>query len=497
MTNRSTRYVSTVFCCAIAFLLTLVVPAGLAATAKWTLRQLPPASVEKTNEGPRYTWASLSGVSCPSETLCVAVGARDTVAVSQSPTGGAARWHVVNPTAPVEPGRNCSGEGAPGPPVACSNYLSGALRAVSCASQDLCVAVGFEGSVDVSADPSGGVGAWSMANVNQTQASPTHLTGVSCPSTSLCVAVSGKGSGGSTGKIFTSTAPALGYWQTIQLDSLLDFTGVSCATTSLCVAVAKGGRIFVSSDPTGGASAWHEVGSPTPGDLEAVSCVATLLCAAGDAYGNILTSTDPTGGGLFSETNAGGSVQITGLTCSTTLRCVAVDNNADVLTSTDPTDGPGSWTFENLVPFEATEPDTGQFVKNALWGASCASPLLCVLVGANSRIFTATDPFAAPADSSPGKRARRRPRTHLVFAEGFWVSSITRRRRIKARFHFYSRDGARGFLCKRDRGPYRPCRSPLRYWAPIGRHVLRVRAIGPTGLRGPVAIERFRVIHNR
>jgi hypothetical protein len=317
---------------------------------------------------------------------------------------------------------------------------------------------------------------------------------VSCPSASLCVAVSG-GFGETAGRVLTSTAPASGPWQTTQLAGSPDLRGVSCATPSLCVAVAKGGRIFVSGAPTGGASAWREAGSPTPRDLEAASCVAALLCAAGDAGGNILTSTDPTGGAPFAETNTAGSVQITGLTCPTTSRCVAVDNNADVLTSTDPTGGPGSWIFENLVPFEAEQSDSGQFVKNALWGPSCASPSLCVLVGANSRIFTATDPFAAPADGSPGKAVRRRPRTHLVFAEGFWKASITRHRRIKARFHFYSRDGARGFLCKRDRDRWLRCRSPLRYWVPIGHHVLRVRAIGPTGLRGPAASLGFEVMH--
>src|SRR5262249_48599569 len=40
-------------------------------------------------------------------------------------------------------------------------------------------------------------------------------------------------------------------------------------------------------------------------------------------------------------------------------------------------------------------------------------------------------------------------------------------------------------------GPYRPCSSPLRYWTGQGWHALRVRAIGPTGLRGPAAIKHF------
>jgi len=413
----------------------------------------------------------------------------DTVAFSQAPTGDASRWRVVNPTYD-EPKQRCLEEGESA--AACSRPR-GTIDAVSCPSENLCVAVGYEGSVFASTDPTGGAKAWSVSDVNEGPGA-AHLTAVSCPSASLCVAVSG-GYGAAAGRIVTSGEPVSGHWQAAQLPGAPDLRGVSCATPAICVAVAKEGRIFASSDPTGGAPAWREVHSPAARDLFAVSCVASLLCAAGDAGGNILTSTDPAGGG-FAKTNAAGSVQITGLACPTTARCLAVDNNADVLTSTDPTGGPGSWTFENLIPFEATYPDTGQFVKNALFGASCASTSLCALVGANSRIFTSTDPFATTSAGPSRKRAKRRPRTHLVFAEHFWKSNTTRHRRIKARFRFYSRDGARGFLCKPDRARWRRCHSPLRYWTPIGRHVLRVRAIGTTGLRGPIASLRFEVKHS-
>jgi hypothetical protein len=122
-------------------------------------------------------------------------------------------------------------------------------------------------------------------------------------------------------------------------------------------------------------------------------------------------------------------------------------------------------------------------------------PSLCALVGIDGRIFIATDPFSVP-DPPAGQRRRkapRRPRTILVFAEHFWKAASTRHRRIGARFRFYSPTKVRGFECKRDRARYRPCRSPLRYWVGHGRHVLRVRAIGPTGLRGPAAIKHFRV----
>jgi hypothetical protein len=477
---------------AVALLASLAVPAGAAAASKWTVRQLPPPSTEGKSSTERVL---LYGVSCPSESLCVAVGALDTVAFSQTPTGGADRWHVVNPTYD-EPKQSCLEE--EGVPAASCSFPRGAIDAVSCASEALCVAVGYEGSVFTSTDPAGGAGAWSVSDVN-TPGSGTHLTAVSCPSASLCVAVSG-GNGAAAGRILTSSAPAAESWQAIQLPGSPDLRGVSCATPELCVAIAKGGRLFVSSDPAGGASAWREAPSPTPRDLQAVDCLASL-CVAGDEGGNLLTSADPLGGAPFSVTNTASSILITGITCPTTTRCVAVDNNADVLTSTSPLGGPSSWTFENLVPFVAEDVDHGQFVKNALFGASCPTTSLCALVGADSRIFTATDPFAAPAPSpstgSPGKRTKQRPRIHLVFAEHFWKFSITKRRHIKARFRFYSRDGARAFLCKPDRRRWRRCHSPLRYWAPVGHHILRVRAIGVTGLRGPIATARFQVTRPR
>jgi hypothetical protein len=477
----------------LSLLIALAAPVGTAAASKWTVRQLPPPSIEGSSSPDRVL---LYSVSCPSESLCVAVGALDTVTFSQTPTGGADRWHVVNPMYD-KPRQSCLEEGEP---AASCEQPRGAIDAISCAGESLCVGVGYEGSVFASTNPTGGPKSWTVSDVNQ-PGSATHLTAVSCPSTSLCVAVSG-GNGAAAGRVLTSSDPASGSWQVAQLPGSPDLRGVSCATPVLCVAVAKGGRIFVSSDPAGGAAAWRQRPSPTSRNLQATSCVASLLCVAGDEGGNLLTSTDPLGGAPFATTNTASSILITGITCPTTTRCLAVDNNADVLTSTDPTGGPDTWTFENLVPFEAEDVDYGQFVKNALFGASCPTTSLCALVGADSRIFTATDPFAAPAPSSPatgspGKRAKRRPRTHLVFAEHFWKFNTTRHRQIKARFRFYSRDGARAFLCKPDRRRWRRCHSPLRYWVPAGRHILRVRAIGRTGLRGPIARARFEVTSPR
>jgi hypothetical protein len=264
------------------------------------------------------------------------------------------------------------------------------------------------------------------------------------------------------------------------------------------------GSLLVSTDPTGGAAAWKVIDAPGgAGDLEGIDCVGSL-CAAGNATGNILTSTDPAAGAPWTEAKAGIAALVTGVSCPTATACLGVDNNGSVLTSTDPTGGSASWQAENLVPFEAT-PGEAQFNHNALFGASCASTSLCALVGSDSRIFTSSTPFATGASPAgpgapgtpPAHQSPRRPKSFLVFAENFWRVTGTRHRHVRARFHFYSATPTKGFECKRDGGHWRRCHSPLRYWVGIGRHALRVRAIGPTGLRGEPAVRHFRVEHPR
>jgi hypothetical protein len=476
--------------CAAVLLMTLAASAGSAAASAWTVRQLAP--IRNSENEP--VQIGLFGISCPSESLCVAVGGRErTIALAQNPTGGANSWHETQLEYPVGPGKTCI-EGEPDcePP-------SGALQAVSCASPSFCALTTYDGWIFVSTDPTGGTGAWSPVNVNgKSQQGATHLISISCPSPSFCAAVSGGSNNANSGRVLTSTNPIAGQWQTTQLGPQLELRSISCGTPSLCVAAAGGGRLFVSTDPTGGTGAWRAVATPAgAGDLEGASCVSTVLCAVGNMTGNVLTTTSPaSGGATWSEANAGGSVQVTGVSCPSASSCVAVDNNGDVMTSTDPTGGASAWTFENLMPFKPE----GQ-PHNALFGTSCASTSLCALVAGEGRIFTSTEPFAAPDQPAhtKGRKAPRRPRTFLFFAENFWNVDVTHdhHRRARARFRFYSPTSTRGFECKRDRGRYRRCRSPLRYWVRRGRHVLEVRAIGPTGLRGRPAIQRFCVFAKR
>ena len=226
--------------------------------------------VRADDQPPFESSTAITGVSCPSTGLCVAVDGVGDVLSTTDPTGGAGSWVTAASVA----------EGFDG---------------VSCPSTELCVAVGG-GDVATSTDPTGGAGAWSVASLiavaSQIPNKDERLEAVSCASASLCVATD------DTGNVWTSTDPTHGApaWTKTNIDgSEKILSGVSSPTESLCVAVDReGGDVLTSTDPTGGAGAWTmtEVDKHTLFD---VSCSSETLCVATDSYGNVLTSTDPTG----------------------------------------------------------------------------------------------------------------------------------------------------------------------------------------------------------
>ena len=163
--------------------------------------------------------ANLSAVSCPTATLCVAVG-----------QNGDRHQH--------EPDRRALGlDVRDGPGVH-------TLDAVSCPSTGLCVASdGGTGNIASATNPSAGATAWSVADINGTQG----LSGVACSSPSLCVA------GDFTGDMLSSTNPSGGLpaWQLTHVGTT-SFTRFSCPASSLCVGGAPSG-VVTSGTPTGAA----------------------------------------------------------------------------------------------------------------------------------------------------------------------------------------------------------------------------------------------------
>src|SRR5215218_8744885 len=444
------------------------------------------------------TWSSLQlpgeagavrlyGMSCPSSSLCVAVGANNTIASSIDPTGGASQWSVVHPGVGAEP--------------MAANYRQ--IRGVSCPSAQLCVAVTFEGLVYTSTNPTGPASSWAVADLSA-EGPNVHLYGVSCPAPDFCT-VSAAGA-----KILTTTNPTGGAasWSETQLPGPLELRGVSCASAALCVAVGDDGdklrpelgdqgAIFSSTDPLGGN--WTRAEPPIRGNAYGVSCPGPSLCVSGDLYGNLLVSSAPGSPSSWSSIDGGGSVRITDVDCPSTSLCAAVDNNGDVLTSTDPTAGARAWTFTNLAPFPGID-ETGE---NAIFGVSCAGASLCALAGPEGRIYTSTDPFSTrvPSPSSaeprhPQKHKPRPKRPRVQVSGGPWPEVVLKGRRLTVPFRFYARHAqVRGFVCRIDNRPLRRCRSPKHYRVGVGRHVFRVRAIGWTGLRGPLAKWPFEVCH--
>jgi hypothetical protein len=71
--------------------------------------------------------------------------------------------------------------------------------------------------------------------------------------------------------------------------------------------------------------------------------------------------------------------------------------------------------------------------------------------------------------------------------------TVTSHGAVRLGFRFFSKGVAESFICKRDSAPWRSCRSPEQFWAPLGRHAFRVRAVSANNDKGPVALNRFRV----
>src|SRR5580692_5374044 len=147
--------------CAVLLACLVASPAGAAPPLSWST-----AEIDGT---------ALTGVSCASASLCVAVDGSGRALVSTNPIdSSSSTWRTA-------------GTGA------------GALTGISCPSSSLCVAVDGEGHAAISTNPVGGGPTWHTAKISN-----AALTGVSCASNSLCVAVD------ASGNVFVSSNPGEG-----------------------------------------------------------------------------------------------------------------------------------------------------------------------------------------------------------------------------------------------------------------------------------------------
>jgi hypothetical protein len=202
---------------------------------------------------------ALTGVSCPTSSLCVAVDTAGAVLVSTEPA--ADTWRSLGD-------------------------LDGGARlvGVSCSSASLCVAVDTAGGAILSAQPTI-AGSWKSRRLDGVGAP----TAVSCAGSGVCVVVD------ASGEALASNDPlaAAPTWSTTDADgSAHGLTGVGCSSQGTCVAVDAGGAALASETPAAASPGWS-YGVLDSEALVAVSCSAGSFCVAVDAGGRTLSASLP------------------------------------------------------------------------------------------------------------------------------------------------------------------------------------------------------------
>jgi hypothetical protein len=279
------------------------------------------------------------------------------------------------------------------------DQVGGPLFGISCPSKGLCVATGSDSLIATSINPTGGRTAWKVVHPGGAAEGPAEtaeelgkvifpgaqIRGVSCPVTGLCVAVT------LDGRIFSSTDPTGGSsaWKITPLggekEAHTHMTGISCPSPALCVAVAYGSKIVISTNPTGDRSAWSVVELAEPLDFRGVSCPSVFLCVAVDNEGKIVASANPTGpasawGPAVSPAGLNG---LNGIACPGVSFCVT-GNAGQIITSISPTTT-SSW--------KVVAAGTGLPVK----GVSCPALTACAAIDNNADAIVSTNPTGGAA----------------------------------------------------------------------------------------------------
>ena len=245
----------------------------------------------------------LTGISCPSTTLCVGVDLAGNTVTTENPAansgggaGSGATWTVQS---------NIDVDCGSGGSQAC------ALSAISCPTTSFCAIAGNSGDVATSTDPTDGTTAtatWAhIAHVNSVQllamSCVTDMSGTTCAASN-------------SQDIYISTDPQAGASGTWPLSHSGGAGGVTCATTSLCVAVlGQTGSSIATADATDGASAtWSTapLGPAFDGRIGHVACMSATQClAVGNGFaatGTASTTTPQYGLGVTLSGSGTGSV---------------------------------------------------------------------------------------------------------------------------------------------------------------------------------------------
>lgn len=369
---------------AAAFALTLAVGSlSAAAMASSSPPKLSPIATAAAS-GPGTNWGF--GVSCATETDCVAVGMSSTILGTATTTADAGQsWR---PVATVD---------AP--------FIS-RLQSVFCNTATTCVAVGESTGhpgVAVVATLKGSTWSWSVPHTIAAATNPTKdsvlLSGVSCANTLSCVAVGRDQTAATT--VMTYSLDGGSTWTpavTVGGDGATgagyqnELNAIECPSATTCIAVggdsAGNGMVatavFNNSVWTFGSSADLVTGvSSNSGQLSAISCPTSVRCVAvgSDRSGHGVVSLgyfiSGTGWIWTNESDvtsdASGVGSLTAVRCEAAVDCVAVGQDSSGIVTTISVDTGANWTTQAPVASSAGKP-----LLNAI---TCVSVNACLGVG--------------------------------------------------------------------------------------------------------------------
>jgi hypothetical protein len=376
-----------------------------------------PAAVVATTSDDGQVWTSeplpnavaLSGLSCPSSTLCVAVGGH--FGGGGTPTNPNRLGTAILST---DEGHSWTASSLP--------KVVGYLNDVSCASDSFCLAAGEtpdgagaaavvttnEGatwsSVTLPTDEEGltlvacpvpgtclAVGTRMLRTTDGgqewTDEGPSQGEGISCATVTNCVLVGANEvpDGNPTPAIETThdggvTWTALAPASHASANSSGGLESVSCGSSTFCMAVGGGigprgglgvGVVFVTTD---GGFRWAPRSPPAGmGGLEGVACEGSDCVVNGSDPAAVNSLSARTADGGYSWTTrpiAVGVGSIQAVTCPAPLACIAVGTDASTTYALRTKDGGRLWSAQNMAAA----------VVN-LSAVSCGSSLNCVAVG--------------------------------------------------------------------------------------------------------------------
>jgi hypothetical protein len=368
--------------------LVMLVATGSARAARWSVGS--PVGITALASMP----ATLSAVSCPSVTECVAVGSY--LDSSGKPDAG--------PLVEVSHG---SGWTVPSTP----KVSGGGLMGVSCPSASACVAVGTIDSAGSSAPLAErwNGASWSVLRGAAGPGSQGSLDGVSCSSPTSCMAVGGglmtSGATSDPAELWNGSTwtakPLPGFMSHGTALPVASLSGVSCVPSGVCDAVGyhstygEQGSEVVTAEWN--ASAWSDQQEPasthTNALLLALSCPAATAC---EAVGSEAESLD---GAVWSAQTlslpAGGSLQ--GDSCASPTACVAIGDE----TGNSKANRIFAATFDGTAWTPTPIATPGSASLPELMGISCATGTSCTAVGSDTNAAGVSVPVVL-TDSGSG-----------------------------------------------------------------------------------------------